>query len=603
MTLARTSDDRDRVKDATDIVRLVGEHVTLRHKGREFVCLCPFHDDHNPSMYVVPSKQIYHCFVCGAGGDVFDFVMGYHRMEFREAMEFLADRAGVKLSQSPAPGAGPRPGQDISRRDLLSACATAQAFYRAIIARDDLGRSARDALAARGVSAEMIERFGLGASPDRADGLASVAQRKGLSVQAFAEAGLLYPDRTPPTDVFRGRIMFPIRDQLGRAVAFGARVIGDGQGPKYLNSRETRIFHKSDALYGLPEASEAMRASRLAIVTEGYTDVIACHQAGVCNVVGVLGTALTSGHARVLRRLCDRIVLLFDGDEAGLRAADRATEVFFREPVDVLVATLSSVCDAKDPDELLKRDGGVELLHRAVADAEDLLSFRIGRLRDRLAGAGPAAVARSVEEEIQRLAELGLRDISPIRRQMIVRQIARVAGVDEATVLRAVPAGRRPRPSADVEAKSPRVSDVRRLLGLLLAHPDLAAGLTEEEHAQIASAAGRESEEEVAIATLVTQLHIAGEAPDLEAALRRLEGRARAAAVQCWRDVAASSSSQRDVGAEELRRILLRLAVDTAPAPDGSAPLAERLEAIRQRRLGYGPDRRRWPGIQASPER
>src|SRR5690606_2450691 len=165
-----------------------------------------------------------------------------------------------------------------------------------------------------------------------------------------------------------------------------ARVIGDGEGPKYLNSRETRIFHKSDALYGLGEASEAIRSSRTAIITEGYTDVIACHQAGVCNVVGTLGTALTTAHARILRRLCDRVVLLFDGDDAGLRAADRAIEVFFREPIDVAGATLSTVSTAKDPDELLRQEGGRDLLARAVETAPDLLTFRFARLRQRLAG-------------------------------------------------------------------------------------------------------------------------------------------------------------------------------------------------------------------------
>lgn len=606
VTFARSSDDRDRVKGATDIVRLIGEHVTLRAKGREYACLCPFHDDHNPSMYVVPTKQIYHCFVCGAGGDVFDFVMGYHRMEFREALEYLADRAAIKLSETPRPsgagGGGGSGSPGLSRSDLLTACSAAQSVFRAVLKRDDLGRAAREALRARGVSEAMIERFGLGASPDRPDGLASVALGKGLPVAAFAEAGLLYADRGPPSDVFRGRIMFPIRDQLGRAIAFGARVIGDGEGPKYLNSRETRIFHKSDALYGLSEASEAIRASRLAVVAEGYTDVIACHQAGVCNVVGTLGTSLTTGHARVLRRLCDRVVLLFDGDEAGLRAADRAAEVFFREPVDVSVATLASVSDAKDPDELLRHPDGADLLAQAIDRATDLLTFRIDRLRARLADAGPAAMARAIEEEIARLADLGLRDISPVRRQMVARQIARIAGVDEASILRAIPAGRSSRRAPEPEARPAGLAAAERALGILLAHPALGLGLNEDDASLLAPAA-MPSEGAAAVAAVIAQLLADGEPPAINQVLQALETTGRPEVVRYERAITTSDSADAEIAALELRQILARLAQDATPALTADTPLAARLEAIRRTRSGFGPDRRRSPAIPTAPER
>jgi DNA primase len=603
LAFARSSDDRDRVKGATDIVRLIGEHVTLRAKGREYACLCPFHDDHNPSMYVVPGKQIYHCFVCGAGGDAFDFVMGYHRMEFREALEYLADRAAIKLTESPAPGGAGPSASGPSRTDILGACGIAQSFFRAVLRRDDLGGPAREALRARGISDEMIERFGLGASPDRLDGLASVVQGKNLPVRAFAEAGLLYADRGPPADVFRGRIMFPIRDQIGRAIAFGARVIGDGDGPKYLNSRETRIFHKSDALYGLSEASEAIRATRIAIICEGYTDVIACHQAGVCNVVGTLGTALTTGHARVLRRLCDRAVLLFDGDDAGLRAADRAIEVFFREPIDVSVATLSTVSTAKDPDELLRQEGGAELLARAVETAPDLLTFRFARLRQRLAGATPTTTAEAVQQEMDRLVELGLRDVSPILRQMVVRQIARIAGVDEALILKAIPAGRKPRPrDDDPDARPAPIGARERALGLLMAHPGLAAAAREDDAALLApdQMAGDGAR---AIALSIAHFLADGHHPALDAVMGDLEGAARAEAVRYCRAIETSASADPAIAAEEFRQILLRLAHDSAPAPEAGAPLAARLEAVRQRRADFGPDRRRAPRVHTAPER
>ncbi len=466
-------DDRERVREASDIVEVIGECVQLRPRGREFVGLCPFHDDHKPSMCVVPGKQIFHCFSCGTGGDVFSFVQRFHGMEFREALEFLAQRAGITLS-------GARPdrsdAEGFSRRELLAACAMARDFYRMMLRREDIGQAARDVIASRGISDEMVERFELGCAPDRADGLLVTARGKGLSEALLREARLVRRDGT--RDLFRHRLIFPIHDQVGRVVAFGARRLREADEPKYLNSPESRIFDKSGTLYGLAQASRSIQRTRTVIVTEGYTDVIACHQAGFTNCVATLGTALTARHAQTLRRLCDTIVLLFDSDEAGMRAADRAAEVLFSQPVDVRVASLGDGEGAKDPDELLRSAEGASAFQRAIDTSTDLLVFRYERLRERLRGAGIATQQRALEEEVRRLGELGLGRVEPTRRQFVVRRLSEIMGLPAHVIggaLRQSPV-RVPRTDEGVASEAVDLHDPLVLaMGCVLADPSLDA--------------------------------------------------------------------------------------------------------------------------------
>jgi DNA primase len=283
--------------------------------------------------------------------------------------------------------------------------------------------------------------------------------------------------------------MFPIQDQIGRVIAFGARKIKDEDEPKYLNSPETRVFEKSGTLYGLYQASREIQRRKVAVITEGYTDTIACHQAGLTNAVATLGTALTPRHATVLRRLCDTVVLLFDGDTAGQKAADRAVEVFFAEELDVKICTLAGHTDAKDPDELLKREGGLAVLQRAIDAAPDLLAYRYARIRERLSGAGLSAVNKAIEEELARLVQLGLAELPVLRRALIIKQLAAVAGVDEAVIARSVPAGRSAAFSSSATAElKPRalVSSPRlQALGCLLAEPNLWATLSSRDHEEL----------------------------------------------------------------------------------------------------------------------
>lgn len=592
-------DDKQRVLDATDIVRLIGEHVALRAKGREYVGLCPFHDDHSPSMCVVPAKQIYKCFSCGAGGDAITFVREYHKMGFREALEYLADRGGIKLTPwRPGPRAGfsDTGSADIAadtgtsvRATMLAANLTARDFFRAVLAHPEHGKVARDTIERRGISPEMVQQFELGASPNRWDGLCETITRKGLSIQTFASAGLVRARDEGSGrgaghfDFFRNRLMFPIHDQIGRVVAFGARRLNDEDEPKYINSSESSVFNKSATLYGLHQAAQEIRRSKLAIVTEGYMDTIACHQAGVRNAVATLGTALTRDGARVLRRLCDTVVLLFDGDEAGQKAADRALEVFFAEPIDVRIAVMSSLkasTGAKDPDELLKQEGGLERFQGMIESAVGALDYRFARLRTRMDGLGLSARSRLIEDELARLADIGLESVTPIRRQLVMKQIAQLLGVDERTVVQAMPKARRSTslPSSS-PAPMPRVlpGDPRQhLLGCVLLDPSLVLSLEAGTEWVLAPESFDDPLVRV-VAQALAQVVASGGTPDLRSVLASLaDARAQAIAVALEDEVSRITDHDttrvhehwRDRLAEVLREAAWREASSSPPVAD-----------------------------------
>jgi len=421
---------RDQVKDqvlaATDIVQLVGEHVALRPAGREFKGLCPFHEDRNPSMYVVPAKQIFHCFVCGAGGDAFNFAMRYHKLGFREALEMLAQRAGIEL-----PAFDASPAQQAARDDrkkIAEANERALKFFQRILSHPEHGQLARETLERRGVSAEMIDAFQLGAAPHRWDGLAMLIQKNDWPQDDFRLAGLLKRrDDGSDYDALRHRLIFPIADSLGRPIAFGGRILDPEDNPKYLNSPETPLFNKSATLYGLHLAKKAIIDSKTAVLVEGYTDVIAAHQHGAKNVVAALGTALTAQHVRELRRYCDRAVLVMDGDDAGIKAADRALELFLAEGLDVAIAIIP---DGHDPDELLREADGLERWNALVDAATDAMAFVFDAAQKRLADT-PTVTGkqRATEELIARVARTGIDKVEPVRRAWLLRRVAEITGL------------------------------------------------------------------------------------------------------------------------------------------------------------------------------
>lgn len=491
--------DRDRVLDATDLVSLVGESVALRQKGREHVGLCPFHDDHRPSFSVITHKghAFYHCFSCQASGNAIDFMVKYHKMEFIEALRFLAQRAGIELRPRHGDHGHSGNGQAVSA--LRRANEAALRFFVRCLADPTLGGASANALAARGMEPAMIERFGLGAAPAAGDALVAHVERLAANQRAggddglepdairaaFESAGLLRSRGGRLVDGFRNRVMFPIHDEIGRCVAFGARAIDPEDQPKYLNSPESPIFHKSRSLYGIHLAKRAIIDSRTAIITEGYTDVIACHRAGIENVVATLGTALTRDHARILQRLCDSVVLLFDGDAAGQRAADRALEVFFAAPIDVRICTLP---DELDPDELLRQPDGRARFDAAIAASQDALVHLVGRFRGELTErAGMSARQRTIQAMVSKLASLGLAGLDGLRRRMVIDSIASAAGVPtseiEAELARSTVRVRTDGATDAGEVSEAPIAEAttalaraeREFVGLLLAWPVLAA--------------------------------------------------------------------------------------------------------------------------------
>ncbi|MDR3638039.1 MAG: DNA primase [Isosphaeraceae bacterium] len=375
------------IKNAVNIVTLIGDYLpSLTRSGSKFKALCPFHDDHTPSLEVNPERQSYKCWSCGAGGDVFDFVQGYDRVEFPEALRMLADRTGVALE---TPSTGPATeARGPSKSDLLAACAWAeQAFADALKRAPEVMAYVRE----RGINDESIERFRLGYAPDVRDWLSGRVRREGFSMEMLEKTGLIarsteYPDST--RDRFRGRLIFPIHDQGGRTIGFGGRILPAAERvavaagkhvAKYINSPETALFKKSRLLYAADLARGAAREAKWVAVVEGYTDVIAAHQVGLANVVATLGTALTADHVPALRALADRVVLVFDGDNAGQTAADKALELFLGHEIDVRVLTLP---DNLDPCDFLLKEGDGPF-RALVEKAVDPLSFALRRAEAR----------------------------------------------------------------------------------------------------------------------------------------------------------------------------------------------------------------------------
>jgi len=602
------TDDVQRVRDASDIVRVVGEHVELRAKGREYVGLCPFHDDKKPSMNVVPAKQIFHCFSCGAGGDVFTFVQDYHKMTFREALKFLAERAGIKLESRGRRRTASDDAESVNRSVLLEANELADKFFRMILRHPEHGQKARELIARRGISQDMVDAFGLGAAPDRWDGLALYLAEKGHRLDPFLSAGLLKSSDQGkgPYDAQRNRLVFPIRDQIGRVIAFGGRRINDEDEPKYINSAESAAFDKSATLFGLDLASRSIQKEGVAVIAEGYTDVIACHQAGLTNAVATLGTALTPKHAKLLQRLCHTVVLLFDGDEAGQKAADRAVEVFLTLPIDAKIATLSGYTDAKDPDELLKREGGLSVMREAIAGATELLAYRITRLRARLASAGPAQTERAIRDELRSLGTLGLASADKVRWQFVVRRLSELTGLDAQTIADLVregaSRGTRGPTFEDLSAAQPTTAAHRpksmnaEILGCLLALPERWIALGEAQESLRLAVRGTPYE------AVFAAMHDAAEHTgrtefSTVVDLLRERDEDHRVVVQLEQDISRRLDGNREQLAETLTICLRNLSQHVAliePKPDS---VADRLAQLKTMKEQSGPNTRLLPRV------
>ena len=351
-------DVKEQVKQAIDIVDLVGSTVQLRRQGRNYVGICPWHDDTRPSLQVNPERQSFKCWVCDIGGDVFDFIMKTEGVEFREALAMLADRAGIAMRPARSQSR-PTAGGAHDKRTLYQAMAWAEQQYHDCLLNSPEGEPARRYLQQRRITSESIGKFHLGFAPERRNWLLSRAADSPYDAKILETIGLVARPSTGVGlyDRFRGRVLFPIRDTQSRPVGLGGRVLpelGSTSPAKYVNTPETPLFSKSNLLYGLDVARDTVRKGGTALVMEGYTDAIAAHQYGFGNAVAVLGTALGESHIRILRRFADRILLVLDADEAGQRRANEVLELFVAHEVDLQVLTLP---EGNDPCDFLQEHG------------------------------------------------------------------------------------------------------------------------------------------------------------------------------------------------------------------------------------------------------
>ncbi|HSL93020.1 MAG TPA: DNA primase [Bacillota bacterium] len=363
----------ERINDRTDIVQLIGEQIKLEKKGKDFWGLCPFHSERTPSFSVSQEKQMYYCFGCHAGGNSVSFLMEHNKLTFPEAIEQLADRAGIDLPRQEDDGRVLEARKQ--RERALRLMAWASEVYHRHLQNPELGRVAREYLHQRGVSPQIIDELKLGVSLGGSSLIQKAAQQ-GIDAQELIGVGLAGQSDTGQYDRFRGRIMFPIRDRRGRVIAFGGRILGDGQ-PKYLNSPENPLFNKSRELYGLDRAGKSISSLGYAIIVEGYMDAIMAWQYGVDNVVASMGTALSIGHAQILKRYSEKVSLCFDADGAGQAAALRGMDVLQKAGFEVRVAVLD---EGLDPDDYLRRFGQEAFVRLTRDDAMHLVEYRLDRL-------------------------------------------------------------------------------------------------------------------------------------------------------------------------------------------------------------------------------
>lgn len=421
------------VQQANDIVDVIGEHVSLKKKGREMVGLCPFHADHRPSMNVNSQKQIFKCFACGAGGDVFKFVQMRENLNFPQAVERLAERAGIKLERRKRekgkrktperPETEVAQVEDVDPNRLSKANAWAANHFCRNLGDPKKGEHARAYLAQRQINADSVKRWRIGLALDSRDDLVSQAKAENGSLKLLEQAGLIVGQGQ---DKFVNRLMFTITDVTGRVIGFGGRTLDDS-GAKYLNSPTTVLFDKSSTLYGLEQARHEIVSTGTAVVVEGYTDVIMAHQFGCNNVVATLGTSFTAGHARILKRYARKVVLIFDSDVAGTEAANRALDVCLGQRIDIKIA---AVPQGKDPCEFIL-EAGRESFEQLVDRGVDVFQFKWDRLKEKFSGDDTLAGRRAAVEEYLQTIATGFRagNVPALDCGLRVNQISRIIGL------------------------------------------------------------------------------------------------------------------------------------------------------------------------------
>ncbi len=488
-----SAESLDRLKGAADIVEVIQQHTDLRRSGVRMVGLCPFHDERTPSFSVDPQEKLYHCFGCGVGGDVIKFVEEKDGLGFAEAVELLADRYGVELEREQE---DPRAeAQRQRRRRLQELLERSASYYSNYLWESKEAGKAREYLAGRGLSESVLRDFGVGFAPSAWDKILVAGQRAGFTVEELRGVGLVQlSQKGGEYDRFRSRIMFPIRDARGRTLGFGGRAMRSDQGAKYVNTAETDFFHKSKILYGLDRARGAMTKANRAVVVEGYTDVLALHQAGLEGAVGVMGTAITPDQVATLSGVVDEVVLALDADSAGQEAMLRAQRVAAGRRMRLRVASMPK---GVDPAELMATDGGAERFRGMVEEAGELTDFQVGLVLDRTDVSSPAERDQALAEVAPILAGMG----EGASQSELVRRVADRLDLEPAMVMGRVvastpatggvdldpsPVRGRSNPQADDTAPSRAKHELtsrerreRALLAMCIALPEPGAGYLE----------------------------------------------------------------------------------------------------------------------------
>ncbi|MBN1518186.1 DNA primase [Candidatus Sumerlaeota bacterium] len=429
---------KDQVKRQSDIVAIIGEYVpTLKRAGKSYKGLCPFHQEDTPSFNVSPADQFFHCFGCNAGGDVINFIERIESVDFKDAVTLLAERQGISIPKFTRGGDNkPRPGREF-KDALFQLHELAQGLFEAEWRKDG---KAREYCQRRGLDDAAVRRFGIGYAPDQWDAFRNLARSKGFSDKQLIAAGLCAESSKGDGcyDRFRGRLTFPIRDQRDRIIGFGGRILQKKRDdePKYINSPESPIYEKGRQLYALNWAGRAIRESECALLCEGYVDAIALHQFGFTNAAATLGTAMTEEHGRMLQHICRKVVLLYDGDEAGQKAMQRIVEILLPLGLAIRVVTFGV---EDDPDTFL-RSQGPEAMRLRLGEAQDYLDFFLrtaARSHDLKDAQGKAAVVEHAAPLLDRIAD-------PIIRQDAIRRLSEFIGVNQQTVVASLQRLRKP---------------------------------------------------------------------------------------------------------------------------------------------------------------
>lgn len=456
----------DQVRQSSDIIDVLSQFLSLKKRGRNYICLCPFHHEKTPSFSVSQDKQIYHCFGCGKGGNVMTFLMEHEQMSFPEAVKFLAKRAGIPL---PEPKRDPKEMERFSR--LYYANEQAAGFYHKSLYESDDGRKVLDYIREkRGMTDATIQEFQLGFAPEGWENLIAYAREKKITTQELYDAGLLVKRESGDGfyDRFRQRLMFPIFDLSRRVIGFGARALAAKDNVKYLNSPDSPLYNKSRVLYGLSHSRADIRDSREALVVEGYMDYLSLYQADIRTAVAVSGTSFTRDHALLLKRYADSVSLLFDSDAAGQSAAERCAEHFFAVGIDVRVVALP---EGDDPDSFVREAGATEL-KRVISEAASYFRFV------RESAHPPFAERNRAGQQMLLKSQLRLVSMAPdeIARALMLKELSELYDISVDLLTKGVsPEATKPekpfQPRYTAIANRPELE--RNVLRLILTHPSL----------------------------------------------------------------------------------------------------------------------------------